>query len=97
MPPARNARRLVPPREKAQRRLYYALMGRVKKATSQAQKLYLLDRARSLMVWTEVDQPAGGVVPPPSVGNRPRPRRRVSTRETGPEEHATDATKLEKS
>lgn len=83
MPPARNPRKLVPPREKALRRKYFALMGRARKATSQAQKLYLLGRARALMVRVEVECSAGGVVlppqPPPAADHRPRPRRRVKS------------------
>ena len=59
-PPARNARRLAPPRDKARRRQYYALMGRAKKASSLAQRLYLLGRARALMEWVEVDGPIAG-------------------------------------
>jgi hypothetical protein len=51
----RNPRRLVPPHEKALRRRYYGLMGRAKKAASLAQRLYLLNRARALMVWVEAE------------------------------------------
>lgn len=84
MPPARNPRKLVPPRDKARRRQFYALVGRAKKATSQAQKLYLLGRARALMVWTEVDRPALALPPPPASDGRSRPRRRVRTPEGQP-------------
>lgn len=54
--PGRNKRRLVPPRDKAQRSRYYGLMGAAKKAPPH-QRAKLLQLARGLMQWVETDQP----------------------------------------
>lgn len=52
----RNGRKLVPPRDKAKARRYYGLMGKAKQASSLAQRLYLLQRARALMEWVETTE-----------------------------------------
>lgn len=76
--PGRSHRRLVPPTEKAKRRRFYGLMGAAKNAQG-AQRAHLLQLARGLMVWVEVEAEEGAgarTLPPATVYGRPRPRRR---------------------
>lgn len=78
----RNPRRRVPPRDKTARRRYYALMGAARRASTLAQHLHLLQLARGLMVWVEVDPAEAGMrsmrstiadAPPGASGRRKRP------------------------
>lgn len=50
-----HRRKLVPPREKTARSRYYGLIGKAKDAPPH-QKQALLQLARGLMVWVEVER-----------------------------------------